>query len=159
MAYISTEEMKEKRQAIKKAFPAKDGWKFSITRQHYSTIRVSIMQYPDNYDFGTEHLSVNHYYINDSDKYGEAEKEVLRKINDILHIGHFDESDAMTDYFHCAWYISIEIGKWDKNPVSVPSKRRKAKKEVSVEVKLADYYKNLVKQGTDVADVLQMMYS
>ena len=41
-------------------------------------------------------------------------------------------------------------------PVSVPAK---GKKEVSVQVKLDNYYKNLVKTGTDVADVLQMMYS
>lgn len=27
---------------------------------------------------------------------------------------YFDESDAMTDYFHCSHYIDINIGRWDK---------------------------------------------
>lgn len=43
MPYITNEQMTEKRNAIKKAFP---NWKFSITREHYSTIRVAIMEAP-----------------------------------------------------------------------------------------------------------------
>ena len=156
MAYITTDQVKEKRNLIKEAFPAKEGWKFSVKRQHHSSIIIAIMQYPDNYDFGTEHLGINHYWFNDSEEYGDAEKEVIKKLNDIAHLGHWDESDIMTDYFNCAFYVTLEIGKWDKNPTIVPAKGNKT---VSVQFKLDEYYKNLVKQGTNVADVLQMMYS
>ena len=159
MAYIRTEEVKEKRNLIKQAFPAKEGWKFSVRRQHMSNLVIELMQYPDNYDFGTEHQSVNHFWLDDSEVVTGKEREVFKKLSEIAHIGHFDESDAMTDYFHCAWYITLAIGKWDRIPVSVPAKGKKAVKEVSVEVKVADFYKNLVKEGADVADVLQMMYS
>jgi hypothetical protein len=27
---------------------------------------------------------------------------------------YFDHSDAMTDYFHCSHYFSVNIGKWNK---------------------------------------------
>jgi hypothetical protein len=28
---------------------------------------------------------------------------------------YFDESDAMTDYFHTAFYTHLSIGKWDQD--------------------------------------------
>ena len=154
MAYITTEQVKEKRVLLKKAFPAKHGWRFSVTREHMSSINISIMQYPDNYDFNTPHNCVNHFYIKDSD-FGENEKEVLLKINEIAHLGHWDDSDMMTDYFNCAFYVNLSIGKWDKPAVSVHSK---VKLPTETD-KLNNFYLNLVKTGDDVADVLQMMYS
>ena len=47
---------------------------------------------------------------------------VLKKINEIMHNApgraggkvFFDESDAMTDYFHTAFYTHLSIGSWDK---------------------------------------------
>lgn len=118
MAYVTNEIMKEKREAIKTAFPSKDGWKFSIRKIHHSTISVSIMQYPAFYNFG-EYEQVNHYHINGSD-FGAIEKTVLNKLNDILHVGHWDKSDMMTDYFNCAWYMKMSIGQWDKPAVKAP---------------------------------------
>lgn len=41
MSYITAEQIREKRNAIKAAFP---GWKFSITRKHLSTIKVVVQQ-------------------------------------------------------------------------------------------------------------------
>jgi hypothetical protein len=40
------------------------------------------------------------------------ELEVAMKGND-----WFDDSDSMTDYFHTAYYIGINIGNWDKDYV------------------------------------------
>jgi len=31
-----------------------------------------------------------------------------------MNIGNFDKSDAQTDYFHVGWYMSVNLGKWDK---------------------------------------------
>jgi hypothetical protein len=28
---------------------------------------------------------------------------------------NFDESDAMTDYFHVGWYVNVNVGRWDRN--------------------------------------------
>lgn len=43
MAYITSEQVAEKRAEIKKSFP---GWKFSITREDYSCIIVKILSAP-----------------------------------------------------------------------------------------------------------------
>ena len=112
MSYLTKEEASKKRTAIKKAFPAKDGWKFSIINEHLSVLVVSIMKYPKEYDFGS-YSSVNHFYI-DKSSFGEEEKVVLKKINEIMHEDHWDKSDIMTDYFNCSWYNRLGIGKWDR---------------------------------------------
>lgn len=155
MAYITTEQVQEKRKMLKEAFPAKDGWKLSVTKEHYTSINIAIMQYPEGYDFGTKYEQINHYCIDDYTNFGDKEKAVLKKISDIAHIGHWDESDIMTDYFDCAFYINIQIGKWDKQPVQAALK---GKKQTTVK-KLTDFYMNLVKEGQEVGDVLKLMYS
>ena len=43
MAYITKDEVKVIRNNLKKAFPAKQGWKFSVVCEHYSSVRVAIM--------------------------------------------------------------------------------------------------------------------
>ena len=65
MPYISTEKISEIREKIKKEFPSKDGWKFSITRRHHSTVNVDIMSAPFDLIPGEErkHQSINSYYI------------------------------------------------------------------------------------------------
>lgn len=60
----------------------------------------------------TGHIQINHYYLNDAFS-GEA-LDYLEKAKEILCADHWDESDAMTDYFNCSFYISMNIGKWDK---------------------------------------------
>jgi hypothetical protein len=154
MAYITTEEVKEKRDLIKKAFPAKEGWKFSVTREHHSSIVISLMQYPDSYNFGQSYQQINHYHL-DNCGLGDDEKEVLKKVNEIAHIGWWDKSDIMTDYFNTAFYVNLQIAKWDRPATVVPAKVKKP----SAEDKLNQFYFNLVKDGNDVADVLQLMYS
>lgn len=57
-------------------------------------------------------VQVNHYHMaNQFD--GEALK-YLNKALEIMHENHFDESDPMTDHFNCAWYIRINVGKFNK---------------------------------------------
>lgn len=58
------------------------------------------------------HIQVNHYYLNDAFS-GEA-LAYLEKAKQILCEDHWDKSDIMTDYFNCSFYISINIGRWDK---------------------------------------------
>ena len=115
MAFITTEEVKEIRNNIKKAFPAKEGWKFSITKEHYSKVNLYIMEAPYGITKQVKgYESVNHFYIESSKDYSDRKKTDLMKMYAILSANHWDESDIMTDYFHCAYYMSMGIGKWDK---------------------------------------------
>lgn len=59
-----------------------------------------------------QHLSVNQYYL-DSSFSGKA-LEYLEKAKDIMYADHWDKSDIQTDYFHCAYYVNINIGRWNK---------------------------------------------
>jgi hypothetical protein len=117
MAYINSESVKQMRNKIKEMYPAKQGWKFSITRDGYSRVNCDILSAPIELriDNSKTNEGVNHFYI-ESRYNGENEKatEVLKNINNILNTDNFDESDSMTDYFHVGHYISISIGAWNK---------------------------------------------
>lgn len=127
MAYISTAEVKVIRDDLKEAFPRKEGWKFSVRRDHHSAVRVAIMESPvvlerfactdfrvdDTHPVKIESaLDVNPYHI--ESQHPKPTAQILEKIRAIVAKKHWDKSDSMTDYFHCAFYYSIEIGKWDR---------------------------------------------
>lgn len=58
MAYISAEEVKQIRQAVKKALPA---FKVSVTRDHHSGVIVALQAGP--VDFGTAYTQINTYHF------------------------------------------------------------------------------------------------
>ena len=58
------------------------------------------------------YLQVNHYYLDTG--FSGVALEYLEAAKKILMADHWDESDIMTDYFHCAFYLNINIGAWDK---------------------------------------------
>lgn len=143
MAYASTELVARIRAELKETFPASKGWKFSVRKGSGSlSVNVSVVTFPKGYNFLPEsinlfdpnelHWQVNHYHI-DSAGLGKKETAALKKINEIMHREHWDKSDIMTDYFHCAYYTHLEIGKWNKGAVAVSPKKpatkaRKARK-------------------------------
>lgn len=130
MAYISTQEMQVKKQALK-ALNQKYkhlGMKASLsTNKRRSTVYCTVQQgkldFIANFNECTKDrditprtaddcLEVNPYHYN---KHFSAEcLQYLDEVHALLKDGHWDESDIMTDYFNCAWYYSVEIGKWDK---------------------------------------------
>ena len=124
MAYITTEDVKAIREELKAAFPA---MRFSVRRDHYSAVIVSIMKGPkeletlfadDEYSVKSRYQQLNHFHPH---MYGEHE-DLITKISEITHNApgraggseYFDKSDSMTDYFHTAFYVNIHIGKWNK---------------------------------------------
>jgi hypothetical protein len=122
MAYISADDVKAIRTELKQAFP---NWKFSVRKGSGSlSVDVSILQgdvdFSENLHNG--YTQVNQYWINDHWTSLEA-RVALNKINEIMHNApgraggrvYFDESDAMTDYFHTAFYTHLSIGQWNKN--------------------------------------------
>jgi hypothetical protein len=59
------------------------------------------------------YTDVNQYWY--QDHFDGAAKEFLDEAFKALKAaGWYDESDAMTDYFNTAYYIDIQIGKWNK---------------------------------------------
>jgi len=127
MAYIKKEEISEIRKALKKAFPKV---KFSVRGDsQYSSVYVSIMK--SDIDFNAlweegsyrkehqyEDINIYHY-----EKHYPEHKDFFDKIMKIIKTAPasaedgrewFDKSDIMTDYFHCAYYINLSVGKWDK---------------------------------------------
>jgi hypothetical protein len=122
MAYISAEDVKAIRTELKAAFP---NWKFGVRKGAGSlSVDVTILQgdadFSENLHNG--YCQVNQYWIKDHWKDAVA-CEALIKINEIMHNApgraggrvYFDESDAMTDYFHTAFYTHLSIGAWNKN--------------------------------------------
>ncbi len=59
-----------------------------------------------------EHISVNHYYLDSA--FSGIALEYLEKAKAIMYVDHWDKSDIQSDYFHCAYYISMQVGRWDK---------------------------------------------
>lgn len=57
-------------------------------------------------------MQVNHYWLDTA--FSGVALEYLEKVKAIMSVDHWDKSDIQSDYFHCAYYMNIDIGKWDK---------------------------------------------
>lgn len=79
-----------------------------IERKHYMNDADSVVKYVQI----SGSIQINQYYL-DTQFSGKA-LEYLQKAKAIMHADHWDESDIMTDYFHCAYYVSMNVGRWDK---------------------------------------------
>jgi len=125
MPYISKEQVKAKREALKKALPQ---FKMSITTEHYSGIKVAILSGP--VDFGVEYSQLNQYadyreprWDRQTEQYvsNPAIADLMETVMPILNEGigsGFDDSD----YGHVPdYYTWVHIGQWDK-PYAVASK-------------------------------------
>jgi hypothetical protein len=104
MAYITTEQVKEIREALKKKFPSNKGWKFSVTREHRSGVKITVISGPANFDNrpGTT-ITPN-----------RETHPYLQQIYNIANSGNHDNSDAMTDYFDVGFYVWLSVGTYDK---------------------------------------------
>lgn len=61
-------------------------------------------------EFGS--INVNQYYLDTA--FDGVALEYLQKAKEIIYADHWDKSDVMTDYFHCAYYVNMRIGRWNK---------------------------------------------
>ena len=131
MAYISATDVAAIRKELKEAFPK---FKFGVKKESGSlAVAVTVKQATYSFDDafakswnGQRYAQVNQYWI--ADHFQDAEeREFLLQVNEIMHNApgraggrvYFDESDAMTDYFHTAFYTHLQIGSWDKEYVCV----------------------------------------
>lgn len=139
MAYITKEEVKVIRDNLKKSFPE---IKFSVRKNAYSsTVYVVIKESPYNFELnGKDYRDVNQYHYDthmDGRDYDENivkahnHRNLLRKIFAIISAEHWDKSDAMTDYFNCAFYYYLSIGEYTKPYRIVARKAAKSVNRVS----------------------------
>lgn len=132
MAFITKEEVKAKNEALKalnKKYSVKA--RFSGSNSSTLTLKVTegVIDFVANHDdctkqsprydaasiqrlYADQYMQVNHYYLDRA--FSGVALEYLQEAYKIMLDGHYDESDVMTDYFHCSWYNSIHIGAWDK---------------------------------------------
>ena len=118
MPYITKDQVKAKRAALKAALPQ---YKLSVTTEHYSGIKVAVMAGPT--DFGTVYEQLNpniDYRAETWNRYTEQYdsnppiQAILDIVMPILNEGKghgFEDSD----YGHVPdYYTWVHIGKWDK---------------------------------------------
>lgn len=133
MAYVSQEDKKELAVGIKKVL-AKYNVKGTIGVDNHSTLVVRLrsgdLDILGNYwEVYTENewkvdpwnkrsekptsLTVNHNCV-DSCYSGEVRAFLEELIAEMKGERYFNDTDIMTDYFHCSHYLDIEVGNWEK---------------------------------------------
>lgn len=128
MAYITAKEVAVIRADLKAAFP---GWKLKVCLDSgHLGVRVHFMEGPvplhayisDDWTrppladrdavYPQTKFQINHFYIK---QHHPAETAIIiEHAHAIVAKTHWDKSDISSDYFHCAFYIHMEIGTWDK---------------------------------------------
>ena len=111
MAYISQQDKKELAPSIK-AVLKKYGMKGSIAVKNHMSLVVNLQSGPIHFDMDG-YTSVNVYHI-DKHYTGRAKDFLNELVVAMKGTKWFDKSDIMTDYFHTAYYIDINVGKWNK---------------------------------------------
>jgi hypothetical protein len=110
MGYISTEQIAEVRNEIKKVLTSKDGFKFSIKRVHYSTISVKLLK--SGIEVNKPNGMVNHYYLeNIQCKNTKTIFQLIDKAITRVTGGSYDRNagDMGADYCNCNFYIDYSI--------------------------------------------------
>jgi hypothetical protein len=109
----STKEIaKELRDTLKKL----NGVKVSVVSD-YNHIRVSLMQAPFQAFTDAnakQYASVNQYSYKESESITVDTKVFFQLVDEVIKKHHWDKSDVQSDYFHCAFYYSYNVGQWDK---------------------------------------------
>jgi hypothetical protein len=114
MAYVNNEKKSNIQAALKPIFK-KYGLKATVARNSYhSTLVVNIASGIIDFKNVYDDRRVNVYHINQY--YDGIARQCLNEILDAIKLSGewYDESNAQIDYFNTAFYIDINIGKWDK---------------------------------------------
>ena len=124
MAYVTTQQVKQTREALKLAFP---DFKFMVRKSHAggSSINVSIMSGPLDFGDIRDGASVNQYWV--ESHYADYLVPFLKAVIKVIKFGTdrqwYDRSDAMTDYFDTAFYLDVEIGRWGKPYIKTDTRK------------------------------------
>ena len=128
-AYVSKADTQRVRQLLKQEFPnlkfsvVKDGGRMSVSIMagdiDFSDINDDVPRTKRYWErWGNPKpvfdgkLDINQYHL---DGYNPKYTPLFEKIVSIMKgEDWFDDSDSQTDYFHTAYYIDLNIGKWNK---------------------------------------------
>lgn len=132
MAYMDQQTKARIAAELKKVMPS--GWKYSLSVQHHSKIMMTITAAPvdiigelnavrqekaqrfgqDFHPIADGHAEIS-YCADTAFPDGSKIYPVIEQaIQALKSADWFDRSDSMTDYFHSAYYIGLQIGRWDK---------------------------------------------
>ena len=114
MAYISQKDKAELAPGIK-AVLAKYGMKGTIAIKHHFSLVVNVQSGPLDFthSHGDGYTQVNTYHI-DRHYSGDVRQFLNELVVAMKGTKWFDKSDIQSDYFHTAYYIDINIGRWNK---------------------------------------------
>lgn len=59
-------------------------------------------------------ITINQYHIKDDYELSQHGKSMFQYIKELCDSFNYDDSDSMTDYFDCGFYLELKIGKYDK---------------------------------------------
>ena len=120
MAYMS-QEKKAKISALLKPVLKKYGVKGTLSVQNHSSICLTVRSgkvdfftdYGDREDALKFGIQVNPYWFNDHFD-GKSKQFLTEAFDAMKSAGYYNNTDASIDYFDCAYYYDINIGKWNK---------------------------------------------
>jgi len=132
MAYMNQEKKAVIKAALDKALKG-TGVKFSLSVSNHTSISCNIKSSPidlianmnevcrcapgadryGKYQDSVGNAQVNPYWYKDHFS-GKALQIIDKVVKAMYSANYYNNSDAMTDYFDCAYYIHVNIGKWDK---------------------------------------------
>ena len=118
MAYVSKETKQALAPEIKRVL---NKWKMkgSISGQGSATLKVTINEGPfslpkashNHWSTGYEYYQVNPYWYQTAEGLSGSWKGFLTELEAAMKGSiWFDKSDSMSDYFHTAYYIDMQIG-------------------------------------------------
>lgn len=130
MAYMNQEKKAKIAAQLKQIFPK--GWKYSLGVSNHSTIVLTIMKAPVDLiamanELNRERAEMrnetpyeikgsyqgNPYYPENQFK-GETLDLMKKAIDALYSADYYDRSDIMTDLVNVAYYVNLNIGRWDK---------------------------------------------
>ena len=130
MAYVSQELKKKLAPAIMSACK-RHGVKATLSVDNHSTLVLTIKS--GNMDIignanevakaraawrnerfyeSKDYFNLNTYHY--KDHFTGKVLEFFEVVIPLMNIGNYDKSDIQTDYFHCGWYIDVNVGRWNK---------------------------------------------
>lgn len=135
MAYIDQDTKKKINLALKSVIPK--SWKWTLSVNHHSTLVLTISSAPIDLiaDFVQRHVSkptygeggyrpydtkptsvnVNHYWLDEQFASPSLTAMFKKILATIQKAGDwYDKSDTQIDYFNTAFYIDLNIGRWDR---------------------------------------------
>ena len=136
MAYMSTEKKAKIAPKIK-AILAKYKVKGSLSVRNHMTLCLNLKS--GSIDFianSNKVCSNNHYQVASGfkpstsgydqvnpyhfkDHYDGKALAFMQEVFHSMNDGNHDRSDIQSDYFDVGWYVDVNIGKWDKNYITV----------------------------------------